>query len=131
MRLFQNVMEQYPSDREDALWGIGWTYFTNGEYKQAADVFSTLYEDYNETKYLYWKARSIEAGGGNTLDIYHKIVEKGHDFYSIMSYLRAERYTDQSSPEKARKIFAIATPVKGIFSLTGKMTVWKLSLPLV
>ncbi len=109
---YQNVMEQYPSETEDALWGIGWTYFITGEYKKAADVFTKLYDTYNDTKYLYWKARSLEAGGEEVFKIYHTIMGEGRDFYSIMAYTETKRSFEQSNINETKKFFRNTTPAK-------------------
>ncbi|MEW6215063.1 MAG: transglycosylase SLT domain-containing protein, partial [Nitrospirota bacterium] len=97
IRMYRDVIEKYPSETEDALWGIGWAYFLTGEYKKASDIFTKLYNNYNDTKYLYWKARSLEATGENALDIYHALMKKDGDFYSIMSYVRTKRPLERSS----------------------------------
>jgi soluble lytic murein transglycosylase len=102
IKTYQDVMAQYPSEAEDALWGIGWTYFLTGEYKKAADIFTKLYEDYEDTKYLYWEARSLEASEKDASNLYHKLKKRERDFYSAMSYLRAERPLDQSSTKKMK-----------------------------
>jgi soluble lytic murein transglycosylase len=113
IKIYQNVVGKYPSESEDALWGIGWTYFLTGEYKKAADIFANLYGTYNNTRYLYWKARSLEANGEDALSIYRTIVGMGkkRDFYSIMSYTKSKRSPEQSNIDKTQKFFGIATPV--------------------
>jgi soluble lytic murein transglycosylase len=99
IKTYKNVVEKYPSEAEDALWGIGWTYFLTGEYKKAADIFTNLYDTYNDTRYLYWNARSLEADGEDAFSIYHTIMDMGkeRDFYRIMSYTRAKKPSEQSS----------------------------------
>ncbi|NCO68144.1 MAG: hypothetical protein COY75_11025 [Nitrospirae bacterium CG_4_10_14_0_8_um_filter_41_23] len=97
LRIYQTVMEQYPSQTEDALWGIGWTYFLTGEYKKASDVFTRLYNTYNDTKYLYWKVRSLESGGEDALNIYNTIMKKERIFYGIMSYARTKKSLEKSN----------------------------------
>ena len=88
LKIYRNVLEQYPSESENALWGIGWTYFMSGAYERAADVFAKLYENNSATKYLYWKARSLEASGKDALNSYYTLRKKDRDFYSAMSFLR-------------------------------------------
>lgn len=100
LKIYQNVLEKYPSEAEDALWGIGWTYFLTGEYGKAADVFTKLYEDYEDTRYLYWKARSLEGSGKDASDFYLKLKKKDRDFYSVLSYLRTESPSEQSNTKK-------------------------------
>jgi soluble lytic murein transglycosylase len=100
IKLYQDIAEKYPADCENALWGLGWTYFLKGEYKKAIDVFTKLNDTYNDTKYLYWKARSIEAAGGDAFNIYQTISGKERDPYSIMSYARVKRLPQQSNTIK-------------------------------
>jgi soluble lytic murein transglycosylase len=100
MKIYRGVLEKYPSETEDALWGIGWTYFLTGEYEKAIDVFTKLYEDYEDNKYLYWKARSLEVSGKDASDLYNKLKKKDRDFYSVLSYLRTESPSEQSNTKK-------------------------------
>lgn len=100
MKIYRGVLEKYPSETEDALWGIGWTYFLTGEYEKAIDVFTKLYEDYEDNKYLYWKARSLEVSGKDASDLYNKLKKKDRDFYSVLSYLKTERPSEQSNTKK-------------------------------
>lgn len=96
VRLYENVIEHYPADKEAALWGIGWTYFLAGEYKKASDIFSRLNSAFSSPKYLYWKARSLEKAGEDSEKIYTAIIEKDSDIYSFMSYIRLKGSPDQS-----------------------------------
>ena len=114
LETFQNVIERYPSKTEDALWGTGWTYFLTGEYKKAADIFTRLYDTYGNTRYLYWKARSLEAGGEEALNIYHTIMGKGRDFYSIMSYIKTKESSEQSVTFETQKFLKVSAPVRRI-----------------
>jgi soluble lytic murein transglycosylase len=100
LKIYQEVLEKYPSETEDALWGIGWTYFLTGEYGKAADVFTKLYEGYEDNKYLYWKARSLEVSGKDASDLYNKLKKKDRDFYSVLLYLKTERPSEQSNTKK-------------------------------
>ena len=114
INMYQNVVGKYPSETEDALWGIGWTYFLKGEYRKAADIFTNLYDTYNDTRYLYWKARSLEANGEDAFSIYRTIVDMGKesDFYGIMSYTKYKMSYEQSNIDKTQKFFGTATPVR-------------------
>jgi soluble lytic murein transglycosylase len=100
LKIHQEVLEKYPSETEDALWGIGWIYFLTGEYGKAADVFTKLYEGYEDNKYLYWKARSLEVSGKDASDLYNKLKKKDRDFYSVLLYLKTERPSEQSNTKK-------------------------------
>jgi soluble lytic murein transglycosylase len=95
LQIYQNVLEQYPSESENALWGIGWTYFMSGAYGKASEVFARLYENSRDTKYLYWKVRSLEASGKDVKDSYHTLRKKNGDFYSAMSFLSMKEPIEQ------------------------------------
>jgi soluble lytic murein transglycosylase len=86
LNIYRTVVDQYPSAREDALWGMGWTYFRSGEYGKANGIFSRLYKTYGDSKYLYWKARSLEKDGKDASDLYQTILGKEREFYSVMTY---------------------------------------------
>ena len=117
IELLQKVIENYPSEKEDALWGIAWTYFQSGEYKKASEVFATLYDTYENTQYLYWKGRSIDAAGEDASEIFSMIVRKKRDFYSTISYKRAahEKSGDaagHSSTDKNKRMIPVKSFVK-------------------
>jgi soluble lytic murein transglycosylase len=120
IKMYQDIIEQYPSETEDAVWGIGWTYFLTGEYKKASEVFTKLYTNYNDTKYLYWKARSLEASGEDTSSIYHTLMKKERDFYNIMSYVRTKGSPEQLETEKLKtKNYELRTKNENITPVTG------------
>ncbi len=85
IELFRKIKDKYPSEREEAIWGIGWTYFMSGEYKKSSEIFKDLYDKYNDSKYLYWYARSIDMSGENASDKYKRLVENKKDFYSLIA----------------------------------------------
>lgn len=103
LKTFQTVKEQYPAETEDALWGIGWTYFRAGDYKKAADTFTNLYRTYHDTQYLYWKARSLAEDGQDASNMYAKLAKKDRDFYSDMAYLQVEKAQGQAGIIKPRR----------------------------
>ena len=110
IHLYENIIELYPSEKEDAIWGIGWTYFLAGEYKKASDIFSRLNNAFSNPKYLYWKARSLEKAGEDSEKIYTAIIEKDSDIYSFMSYIRMKKSPEQSKTKKHIKPIT-GTPV--------------------
>ncbi|MDH4231504.1 MAG: transglycosylase SLT domain-containing protein [Nitrospirota bacterium] len=83
---YSEVLRNYPSDAEEALWGIGWTQYLSGDYAKSAMTFSQLYEKYDELKYLYWQARSLEADGRNAAELYSKLLQADNNFYNVMSH---------------------------------------------
>ncbi len=105
VRLYRKIIDRYPSDKEDALWGIGWTYFMNGDYKEAHEVFARLYSSYENRKYLYWKARSLEAGGEDATDIYSALLNNERDFYSLMTYKKLKGGGGKLVKSQSQKMF--------------------------
>lgn len=120
IRTYQSVMELYPSETETALWGIGWTYFLTGEYKKATDVFTKLYNSSNDTRYLYWKARSLEAAGEDSLALYSTLMKKNRDFYSIMSYVKTKGSLEQSGTNEIQKSFGYTNTARATPSSSKK-----------
>jgi len=109
LKTYQDVIERYPIEAERGLWGIGWTYFLNREYGKAADVFARLYKDYNEPQYLYWKARSLEAKGQDTHDLYRTLNKEERNFYGVLSCLKTGKCFEKSDDGKVEKSLPIAT----------------------
>ncbi len=108
----QKVIEKYPSEKEKALWNIGWTYFLSGEYKKASEIFSDLYENYKDRKYLYWHIRSLEENGDYIEKVSSTFLkEKGLDFYSIMLYVKNKTLINGSDFSNAHPFSKDITPV--------------------
>ena len=68
---YETVASRFPKRTEEALWGLGWMYYTAGNEEKSLEYFSRLTEfsgsdDFH--KYLYWKARSQERIGKACLD---------------------------------------------------------------
>jgi soluble lytic murein transglycosylase len=60
---YKSVLDRFPENAEDALWGLGWLSYTSRSYKNAYDYFSRLSSFINSRdyyKYLFWRARSQE-----------------------------------------------------------------------
>jgi len=90
---FKEVLDSFSAKAEDALWGLGWTSYMSGEYKNAANYFSKLAsfeKSENYYKYIYWQARSSEKAAEESLkqktssQFHDKEVRdsEGHDFFS-------------------------------------------------
>jgi soluble lytic murein transglycosylase len=60
LSMFRNVRKRYPSLAEEALWGIGWTYYRTRDYRNALNTFTELHDQYPDSRYFYWKQRSEE-----------------------------------------------------------------------
>jgi len=60
---YREVMDAFPEEKEDALWGAGWMHYASGNYRAAQEYFSQLVgfkRSDNYYKYLYWNARTRE-----------------------------------------------------------------------
>jgi soluble lytic murein transglycosylase len=112
IRLYRKIMDSYPSEKEDVLWAIGWTHFRAGDYREAHESFSRLYDSHKDPKYLYWKARSLEAGGKEAADLYQKLLGTERNFYSTMTYARLITSPDESSVSALKRVAKKPTPVR-------------------
>ena len=90
---FKEVLDSFSAKAEDALWGLGWTSYMSGDYKNAANYFSKLAafeKSENYYKYIYWHARSSEKAAEECLkqkassQFHDKAVcdSEGRDFFS-------------------------------------------------
>lgn len=64
---YQEVVTRFPEKSEDALWGLAWMRYVNGEFDEAHRYFSQLVsfqKSDNYYKHLYWNARSMEKAAG-------------------------------------------------------------------
>ncbi|MFZ2197734.1 MAG: transglycosylase SLT domain-containing protein [Thermodesulfovibrionales bacterium] len=86
IKIYNDVLNNYPSDVEEALWGIGWTQYISGDFAKSAVTFSQLYGKYDDLKYLYWEAKSLEADGKNASEFYRKLMQADNSFYAFMAY---------------------------------------------
>ena len=115
------MLKNYPSDAEDALWGIGWSQYISGDYAKSAVTFSQLYEKYDDPKYLYWHARSLEAAGQNASGLYSKLVQTDNCFYSLIASATHKKLSIKPaslkplmiaiSPERVKKSERIETMI--------------------
>ena len=94
LNLYQTIKEKYPAEAENAQWGIAWTYYRAGSYQKALDIFTDLCDRYDSSKYLYWKAQSLERTGGNAGHIYRQLAVKTQDFYSILPQIKKSHGTE-------------------------------------
>lgn len=60
LKTYQRVAGSYASEREEALWLTGWSYYRKHDFSQASETFAKLHAQYGGLKYLYWKNRSVE-----------------------------------------------------------------------
>ncbi len=85
LKIYNEVLNRYPSDAEEATWGTGWTNYVATDYKKAAGVFSKLYGRYQDPKYLYWQARSTELAGEDAKALYDALGRHGNNFYAALA----------------------------------------------
>jgi soluble lytic murein transglycosylase len=85
LNMYNRVVEQFPAETKQAMWGIGWTHYTAGKYRKAAEVFANLYTGYRDPKYLYWQARSLEEQGDNASGLYKLLAQSENTYYSFLS----------------------------------------------
>jgi len=93
LNLYKTIKEKYPSESENAQWGIAWIYYRAGAYQKAFDVFTGLYETYGSSKYLYWKAQALERTGGDAGYIYRQLMLKPQDFYTVLARIKRRKET--------------------------------------
>lgn len=113
IKIYNDVLNNYPSDVEEALWGIGWTQYISGDFAKSAVTFSQLYVKYDDLKYLYWQAKSLEADGKNASELYRKLLQADNSFYAFMAYTKNKTPLSKSvsldlpmvaiSPERIKK----------------------------
>lgn len=94
--LYEAVIEKFPTEAEESLWGIGWTNFLAGEYRKASEIFSRLHSTYGDPKYLYWERRSLELCGEDAPSDPPALSGQRADFYSVMLNVRAAKRQQQS-----------------------------------
>ncbi|MEE8329755.1 MAG: transglycosylase SLT domain-containing protein [Thermodesulfovibrionia bacterium] len=60
---FIKILNDFPKNAEDTLWGLGWMSYTNGDYEKASKYFLKLTSSVKNNrryKYFYWRAKSRE-----------------------------------------------------------------------
>lgn len=85
LEIYAEVSSGYPADAEEAMWGMGWTYYRTADYEKSAGIFSKLYAKYEDPKYLYWQARSTEAAGKDAKELYSLLSKYENNFYAGLS----------------------------------------------
>ncbi|MCL4456886.1 MAG: transglycosylase SLT domain-containing protein [Nitrospirae bacterium] len=94
LEVFNNTLSKYPSEKEDILWAKGWTYYLSGEYRNASELFSQLYDTHGNSKYLYWKNRcsekseSYNSPSSDTEAARNKKTVTHRDYYGFLSMLK-------------------------------------------
>lgn len=60
---YRSVLDRFPENSEEALWGLGWLSYISGDHANAYKYLSQLTSYVNSRdyyKYLFWRARSQE-----------------------------------------------------------------------
>ncbi|HYA31545.1 MAG TPA: transglycosylase SLT domain-containing protein, partial [Thermodesulfovibrionales bacterium] len=91
MTIYDDIRKRYPSLVEEALWGMAWTQFRKGDYKNATALLTELNEKYPSSRYLYWKQRSAERDDPDNAtlrknDEGQAIKGFKKDFYRLLAY---------------------------------------------
>ena len=108
IQIYQDVLKGYPDEAEEARWGIGWTHYLSGSYQKAEETFSQLHANYDDPKYLYWQARSMEAQDKDASPLYTRLTAAGNNnFYTVLSYARSRRMF----PRLSLLNLSVGTPV--------------------
>jgi len=89
INLLRNVIDLYPSSKEEAMWYLGWTYYTTGQYDEAKRIFKELYSSYGKLKYIYWFEKANKGKGVFTTKQYSLPFQPG-DIYSYFLYLQGK-----------------------------------------
>ena len=90
LEIFNNTLSKYPSEKEEILWARGWTHYLSGDYRNASEAFSQLYQTYGGSKYLYWKNKCAEKTGGDVIKAsLHKKNIPHRDYYGFLSLLKS------------------------------------------
>jgi soluble lytic murein transglycosylase len=88
---YESVASRFPKTAEEALWGLGWMYYSAGDFEKSLEYFSRLTEfegsrDYH--KYLYWKARSQERMSKDGEDFFQEL-PSDRSYYGYMIEMRS------------------------------------------
>lgn len=92
LKIFKDVLNRYPSLKEESLWAIGWTYHMNRDFEKAYEIFSQLYDTFKDSKYAYWQLRAYELSSkGEPSKRYIKADLDSRNFYSLLMVLKEGR----------------------------------------
>jgi soluble lytic murein transglycosylase len=89
---YEVVASRFPKNAEEALWGLGWMYYSAGNFEKSLEYFSRLTEyersrDYH--KYLYWNARSQERMSEDGEDDFFQELPSDRSYYGYMIKMRS------------------------------------------
>ncbi|HCC68918.1 MAG TPA: hypothetical protein DEP99_03425 [Nitrospiraceae bacterium] len=90
-KILRRVLQKFPEKAENALWTLGWLDYREGKYKSASKYFSILLSDSryikNRSKYIYWKARSLERSGENAKRVIEnlRMIAEDRGYYGFLA----------------------------------------------
>ncbi len=88
LRIFKEVSSQHVSLKEEALWASGWAYYMKRDYSNGYKIFSQLHEAYADSRYAYWRAKSLELlNNPDRLRVSTKKDINERDYYTILHTL--------------------------------------------
>jgi len=101
-KIYKGILSEFPEEGEDALWGLGWMYYTNSNYKEAGKIFSQLISVNEKGQYLYWylknyerlyEANPIQEANLNPslsapLDSYYERLLSGNTYYGFLARMQ-------------------------------------------
>lgn len=88
-RIFKEISSQHASLKEEALWASGWTYYMMRDYVNAYKIFSQLHEAYADSRYAYWKTKSLElSGSSEPVKVAVKKDFNERDYYTMLHIIK-------------------------------------------
>ncbi len=89
LKIFKEVSSRHVSLKEEALWATGWTYYMMRDYGKAYDIFSQLHTAYSDSRYAYWKAKSLELSDNpEPLKVSIKKDINERDYYTMLYFFK-------------------------------------------
>lgn len=92
LAIFNKILKKFPSENEEILWTLGWTYYISGEYKKALSIFSELYDKFKNSRYLYWTKKceeNLSISPSIKTSYQEKSVEH-RDYYGYLLNIKSE-----------------------------------------
>ncbi|MGA1869340.1 MAG: tetratricopeptide repeat protein [bacterium] len=104
-KIYMKIIDKVPDGEfeKNALWRIGWGYYSAGEYKEAADFFSqwaerfSSYDMVDKHKFYYWQATALEKmqKHESARTIYKKIFDDSYwSYYSGCASMKVKDIQD-------------------------------------
>ena len=120
--ILQKVVNNYPENKEAGLWNLGWTYFKNKKYSEAAQCFSELTsmgESVEIDKYLYWEGISLEKAGMDGQEPLKEVAAKS-GYYAFLARVKMGEKElpyaiEKSTPKRPQEqVYDVIDELKGL-----------------